>query len=259
MQSKNYIFLIAFALFFGLGNLAKSQEHQVTYEDGTVLYYNMVDTTAEQMHHVHLNIFSMVELSYFRPDKKYWINVTADWLNGWYGVQGYYMFSEQTKNKEINAQAKEVGGGNSITVYPIHIHTQKSIFYAFHGGLMMVGSALVEGAPPLVPEISVGIARIKAWGVKFMIKDPAAKKRSLYTIIAQRTGTVNLDLMAYPVKPSSLEASEKYNVIGERIYVKGFIPFLSGKDFGMFGMLGIQNGVYGLGPLIGFGFCGGWK
>jgi hypothetical protein len=266
MKTKNYVFAMALALFIFMGNIAKSQEHEVTYEDGTKLYYTMIDTNTDQMHRIHFNIFTLLEVSYFRPDKKFLVSAVADWYNNWYGVQGYYFFNQHSKEKVISAQAKEqYAGANTMKVYPITIYTEKRIYYGIHGGLMMVGSPGVFGAP-LSPEISVGIARIKAWGTKYMIKDPATTgKRSLYTIIAQRIGTINLDLMFYPVKPASTTNSAgevttpAYSPIGERLYLKGFIPLLSHRDAGLFGMIGVQNGMSGPAPLIGFGFSGGWK
>src|SRR6185312_45269 len=172
-------------------------------------------------------------------------------------------FSEGAKEKMVRAQAKEqYAGANTVKVYSIHMGLQKSIYYAFHGGIYMTngGGLYSQSTTSLVPEIALGIARVKAWGIKYMIKDPEQKKRSIYTIIAQRIGTVNLDLLVFPVKAKFSDSTITSHSVGARLYVKGFVPFLSHRDFGMFGMAGIQYGITGtLDPLIGFGFSAGWK
>jgi len=250
-------------LFFVIGlKSAMCQEKEYDYKDGTKLYCTVIDSTVNQMHQIHVNFIS--EFSYFRPDKKFLVSALADYELDRFGVHGYYFLAAKSKIKQVDAQAKEqYAGSNTKKVYLVHLQTEKKIFFALHGGLFYnsnPGGVLFSDGSSGVPEIDLGVSRVMAWGIKYLIKDPASTRKSVYTIIAQRIATLNFDFMFYPSKPTNIsDPTETYNTIGERLYFKGFFPMLSQKDIGFFYTFGIQNGVNGVAPLIGFGFCGGWE
>ncbi len=245
------------------------QEREATFDDGTILYYTLIDTTVVQMHHIRFNFLTTNTFAYFNPAKRYLIEAFGLESNTMIGADGYYFLASSKRAKLVKAQAKEIAtgftstaGGGSVATgisYRIPMMFEKVHYYSLH---IQASNAFNINTFAVAPEISVGGAIVTAWGIKYMIRDKEMKnsKRALATYRAENLHCFGIDLMYYPVKPSNYGENgyTAYNTVGERLYYKGWLPFWSHRDMSISYLLGIQNDAWGIIPILGIGFGGGF-